>query len=395
MAECGGLDKNFTQTPPDELVCLICQSVANDPYQLTCCGKLYCKSCLDKQKKVANTCPTCRQAIQSFQDPLSSRRIKSLRVKCDQTRNGCCWEGELMHLKGHLLNCKFNTVPCKLCSQRVPRSAIVNHLKRQCSKRRYVCPHCNEWGTYISITTSHQLECPNIVTRCPNQGCAVMAPRGEMAAHRRVCPKERVLCTYSRIGCQATSARDSLDKHNSASMEQHLACALEEITALKSTPPVVFKVAEFKRLKETKEEWYSPPFYSHRGGYKMGLRVNTTGSGEDCHLSIYVYLIGSKNDKNLLWPFRGEVHIDLLNQHDDKGHLNQSMEYVTKELEDYNVATKVDVQSQGWGVEEFIAYSTLDNSGNNCQYLKDDCLYFRVSRVNVFKSNKPWLTCTN
>ncbi len=83
------------------------------------------------------------------------------------------------------------------------------------------------------------------------------------------------------------------------------------------------------------------------------MRVNTIGSGEDRYVSNYVYLIGSKNDKNLLWPFRGEVHIDLLNQHDDKGHLNQSMEYVAEELESYNITTSVDERSQaGFGKEK-------------------------------------------
>lgn len=396
MATCGGLDKNFIDTPPDELVCLICQTVADNPYQLICCGKLYCKSCLDRQKKVANSCPTCRRPIQSFQDHLSSRRIKTLRVWCDNERYGCQWEGELMNLKGHVLQCRHNAVPCKLCSQRVLRSEIVSHLKTKCMKRRYNCPHCNEQGTYVSITTTHCQHCPNIEIWCPNLGCSKIAKRCKMPAHRRVCPKEKVACTYSGIGCQATTTRESLAKHISESMEQHLTCAVEEITAMKSTPPVVFKLEGLETLKTTKDEWYSPPFYSHRGGYKMCLSVSTTSSGDDCHLSLWIYLIGSKNDKDLIWPFRGEVHVDLLNQHDDKGHYSHIFNYTSKELDSHNVTIKADEKSRGWGIEEFMAYSSLEsNASNHTQYLQDDILYFRVSRVNVFKSNKPWLTCTN
>ena len=47
MAELKGYDHLFVDSPPDELLCLICMLTARDPQQSTCCGKVYCKVCLE------------------------------------------------------------------------------------------------------------------------------------------------------------------------------------------------------------------------------------------------------------------------------------------------------------------------------------------------------------
>ena len=38
----------FVGEPEDDLKCLICLSVAQDPLQHEKCGKLFCKNCLEK-----------------------------------------------------------------------------------------------------------------------------------------------------------------------------------------------------------------------------------------------------------------------------------------------------------------------------------------------------------
>ena len=400
-AEGGGCDKNFVETPPDELICLICQSVALDPQQLTCCGKLYCKTCLDKQKKAANSCPTCRKVINSFPDYLSSRRINALMVKCDNERKGCKWQSELSNLKGHMINCKFNMTTCKLCSQKVPHQDIVNHLKSQCRFRRYQCPLCKMQGEYATITTTHLNECPNVTIWCSNPGCYVKEQRSKMSGHRSVCPKEKVPCTYSTIGCEVTITREGLQEHMAKSVEQHLTIAMNRIVVLQEVarlPPLVFKMTNFKKLKRDNEDWHSPCFYTHTGGYKMCLGVcangttDTNGDGEGAHVSVFVYIMSSKNNKNLLWPFRGEITIELLNQLDDKNHEVCTLNYDTKRMDGHNCIVDA-VISDGWGTSNFISHGALShNPANNCQYLKDDCLHFRVTQVKVYKSNKPWLT---
>ena len=70
-----GYDHQFIDQPPDDLLCLICLSVARDPQQITpCCGKVFCKVCLEELKKHSNDCPQCRKPMVCFPD------IKSMLV---------------------------------------------------------------------------------------------------------------------------------------------------------------------------------------------------------------------------------------------------------------------------------------------------------------------------
>jgi len=64
----GGYDCKFVDTPPDKLICQICLHVARTSHQMPCCGRVYCKACLDTHKQHSNTCPNCRKTRQSFPD---------------------------------------------------------------------------------------------------------------------------------------------------------------------------------------------------------------------------------------------------------------------------------------------------------------------------------------
>ena len=71
-----GYDCDFLEPPPDALLCLICTFVAREPMQMDCCGKLYCKHCLNEHSKLSQqfTCPHCRQDGNGFID----RKSKTL-----------------------------------------------------------------------------------------------------------------------------------------------------------------------------------------------------------------------------------------------------------------------------------------------------------------------------
>lgn len=56
----------FVDPVPDELICLICALVARDAHQVTCCGKIFCKGCLEKLD--GNSCPQCKAEFKSFPD---------------------------------------------------------------------------------------------------------------------------------------------------------------------------------------------------------------------------------------------------------------------------------------------------------------------------------------
>ena len=93
--------------------------------------------------------------------------------------------------------------------------------------------------------------------------------------------------------------------------------------------PVTIKMAGFDELKKEGTTWYSRPFYTGMGGYKMCLRVdaNGDGDGKGTHVSVYTCLMRGEFDSHLKWPFRGTVTIQLVNQLEDKEHHTGTIPY--------------------------------------------------------------------
>ena len=61
----GGYDCDFVNDVTASLQCLICTLPARDPQQVSCCGKIFCLSCLDILKKSkSNSCPKNQELIQ-------------------------------------------------------------------------------------------------------------------------------------------------------------------------------------------------------------------------------------------------------------------------------------------------------------------------------------------
>ena len=58
---------------------------------------------------------------------------------------------------------------------------------------------------------------------------------------------------------------------------------------------------------------FSPPFYSHPGGYKLRFEVTPVGyfSGHNTHLSVFISVLRGEYDHNLQWPFKGDILIEM------------------------------------------------------------------------------------
>ena len=58
----------FVSKPGDALLCVVCQEVAEEPWQHGGCGRLLCKKCLEKLGK-DKPCPNCKgKKPQYFED---------------------------------------------------------------------------------------------------------------------------------------------------------------------------------------------------------------------------------------------------------------------------------------------------------------------------------------
>ncbi len=148
--------------------------------------------------------------------------------------------------------------------------------------------------------------------------------------------------------------------------------------------PVQIVITDFEQHKQDDDHWYSNGFYTHPQGYKMCVNVDANGNrkGKGTHVSCYISLMHGEFDNHLKWPFRGAVTITLLNQREDKNHHTKTIKFTDKTPDESSarVSSGESVTvGTGWGRGQFFPHSELGyNEATNCEYLVDDCLYFRV-----------------
>ena len=151
-------------------------------------------------------------------------------------------------------------------------------------------------------------------------------------------------------------------------------------------PPPTFIVTTFDKYKSRGNEWFSPPFYSHIGGYKMCLGVYANGYGEciGTHVTVAVYLMRGEYDDDLCWPFSGAIAIQLVNRREEVGHVEETVDFADSSSDGDASRVMEGQQAPTGRGYDFISHSALlYNESWNTEYLKNDSLEFRVTRVEV------------
>ena len=256
----GGYDYQFVDDiPTDEYYCLICQLVAREAQQASCCGKVFCKPCVEALKKSDTRCPNCREKLRYFPDKRAIRNILQLRVYCEREEEGCMWEGEVRDAETHLDSCPYRLVPCpNQCTKAVRSKNLLKHLKTQCPNREVRCSLCKQIGKHAYISTDHLEKCPDFEIDCPNNGCQEKPKRKNIEDHRQQCPKETISCEYAKIGCEHVCLREKMSRHNRTETQTHLQLAVQKLSIVCTlsesravTPQKhVFKMTDFSKLKE-------------------------------------------------------------------------------------------------------------------------------------------------
>ncbi len=335
---------------------------------------------------------------------VGEREIKELGVRCASRERGCPWTGTIGTLDTHLATCEYLLVTCpNKCEDdkdgeltQLMRKDLEEHVQSRCLKRPFECPHCGEKGTYASITAEHDKVCDKKMVACPNNrsGCRLSVERGKTKQHVSVCEFTEVACAYESLGCGVRMMRKDVEKHKREAREKHLDLALDTVSSreeqhktLSEGEALVFKLPGYASKKEKNKRFYSTPFYTHPGGYKVIIRVYANGvdDGAGTHVSVYTKISEGRYDNKLQWPFNGSVTYKLLNQlADDRHHHIVSIFTDTHDMQVGSCS----------GCPQFLPHSSLcHDPATNTQYLLDDTLYFRVS-VKV-DNHKPWLVCTD
>ena len=176
-----GFDCQFTEEPPKYLQCScpICLLILREPHQVSCCGKSFCRACIQKIEAKKKSCPTCNQEnFDSFHNKGLQQPLYGFRVFCSNKEGECGWQGELGQLDQHLnvnpdddkqfVGCAYTNLKCLFCGELHQRSEIEDHQTSQCSQRPFTCEMCDEYkSTYEDVVTSHAPECKYRPVECP------------------------------------------------------------------------------------------------------------------------------------------------------------------------------------------------------------------------------------
>ena len=340
-----GIECEFVEKPPKafQSECPICLLVLREPYQATCCGKSFCKDCIEWVKANNQDCPTCNDKnLNLFHNLGLQQSLNDFEVYCSHKSKGCEWRGELRELDKHL-----NSDP-------------------PADKSLKGCPF-----TVISCPLSHT-------------GCEVKLPRRDVKVHVSDDLLNHVL--------KQTALVLTL-KEEKQYLEQRVTELERKVEKLEETQrvvsntgqpigPVEITMTNFHQHKND-EVWYSQPFYTHPHGYKMCLNLspNGYGSGKGTHLGVFFHLMRGEFDDQLKWPFRGDITYQLVDQKGDKHHDVNTTHFNDRVPGEYsNRVTEKERNDNGWGISELLPLSEL-----HPKYLKNDCIKLRILKIDLYQ----------
>ena len=411
-------DYDFVEKPSEDFFCPVTLEVLRDPFLTVCCGNHLSQEAAYQLQQDQKPCPLCKQPLQAVPDKYFQRKVWELKVRCPKKGAGCEWAGNFGDLDQHLSNgsvggeCRYVVVACpNLCGERVRRRGLEGHTSNHCLKRQFKCSHCTYEGTYQEIVKDHWPKCKKYPLECPNDCGERGIERQHLQNHLHDCPLQLIDCEFDYAGCKEKVKRQKMQSHVDGSVKAHLqlvaahaklqekrieqqekqiGALLTQLTSTLQPPPPVFTMTNFERYKKEDDKWFSPPFYSHIGGYKMCISVKANGSdvGKGTHVSVYLHMMAGEYDDNLKWPFYGEVTVQLLNQQGNMDHCEKQLirddDYSSDNCKECFGRVRVKQRGRGWGYPEFISHGRLIyDAGKDCQYLMNNCLKFQVKKIVV------------
>ena len=343
-------------------------------------------------------------------------------------------------LHEQLVGCEFSEVECHHCCELFQRRYVTAHQFEECIRRPFSCDYCGKYGAdFEDVTTKHWPVCGSYPVPCPNE-CGVYPERQNLEHHvSKDCPLTVINCDFCYAGCEVKLPRKNMPTHAAENIVAHMSLMAvhnqqvtmfnqkkisekdEEIAKLKveldkklrenkqkieeleeenealkrslaqtteeierklepilPSLPVEFTMTKFDQYKKNKECWYSPPFYTQPRGYKMCLKVNTDLDDNGKRIRVDVCLMRGDFDHLLKWPFENSVAFEMLNQLEDSEHYRLKADFNGISSDGRVSDGERAKGGSGWSV----AYDNLDyNPAKCCQYLKDNCLHFRVTHV--------------
>ena len=137
-------------------------------------------------------------------------------------------------------------------------------------------------------------------------------------------------------------------------------------------------MTEYSKHKRDRQNWFSPPFYSGPRGYKMCLCVYRRSFWILESTSVCVYLMRGEYDDRLVWPFCGDITVQVVDQGSDQNHQECTLKFDDKCSIFSCIRVTSGERAMSGSMERSFA---LEDSEN--MYIKGDCVKFKVTKVSV------------
>ena len=337
--------------------------------------------------------------------------------------NKCEQPVEKRNLNTHLANCcPKREFTCQHCNFKATYEIVSNDHWPQCSFYPVPCPNaCGIQAIERGDLEAHLSQCPLEEVECDfsHAGCNTKLPRQDMERHTEESTQKHLVLMSAKsvrleqrlqeqqetfqhkLQEQQQEAAEKLQKvvegleeklqkmtlENEAKTNEQLQQKAQQVERLERCmgaicSPII-KMDNFKQHKEKQDMWYSPPLYTHPGGYKFCIAVEANGwswlVGSGTHVAVNLYAMKGELDNQLQWPVKCTITLQLRNQHRDQDHITKTVDFQWNKP-----ASEIYSASVSYFSHSFVAHANLEyNREKQTEYLKNDCLLFQVTKVEL------------
>ena len=157
-----------------------------------------------------------------------------------------------------------------------------------------------------------------------------------------------------------------------------------------------FEITDFSKHKKSNSECISEPFYTSKG-YKFVLMVYPNGrdSFKGRSVSVFAHISQGDNDNRLVFPFRGKIVVQIVNQFEaHRNHVEKMIEFTYKTDPEERYGARVTGLTtifgsghshHGYGYHDMLRHEFLGfDAAHETEYLRNDSLIVRVAKIEDF-----------
>ena len=390
---------------PEDYFCKQCKHVAQDPQITSYCGECFCKACIETTAEKEKWCTNCGSSETTHRPYTKLQKEAHPQiVPCLKRSEGCDWKGQLQELDAHLQTCGLQKLQCEFsyagCGAEFIRDHQKEHMEQNTQKHLALVAAATLRLSQEQQKIEQKFQTQVMLFKQTLQEQQLTFDRKlkfhekifeqnvqkhttELAALKRRQNEHFQQLKYSQTelspvqDTEALEQKVDLQRERLKSLEQQLKQGINRIRIEQDIPPYDITFSPAIGVKPSSHPGDCPPVFITHQGYHLKLSLLLDQDRSLVGLSIHS--VPGVNDLVLNFPAWFNITLELLNQHRDKDHIPRMIKYkLTRE----KLGSRLSVGFSN----AFVSYANLNwNAAKQTQYLKNNCLAFRVERIDSYR----------